>query len=240
MDDISTTLDALEARIQTACDAARRDRGDVTLVAASKTVPPEWIREAFDAGVRDFGENKVQEAAAKIPLSPSAIRWHFIGHLQSNKARLAIQLFHTLHAVDSIALIETLSALSEQSGLRPAMMLHVNLAAEASKSGIAEDALFPCVEAALASPLPLTGLMTLPPFDPNPENSRAYFARLRELRDRAEREFGISLPHLSMGMSHDFEAAIMEGATHIRVGTLLFGNRPKPPKPQRDPDTDDF
>ena len=236
MDDIAATLDALEARIQSACDAAKRPRDEVTLVAASKTVPPEWIREAFDAGVRDFGENKAQEAAVKIPLSPSAIRWHFIGHLQSNKAKLAIQLFTTLHAVDSIVLIETLSKLSDESGLRPEMMLHVNLAAEASKSGVAEGALFPVVEAALASPLPLTGLMTLPPFDPNPDNTRVYFARLRELRDRVESEFGVSLPNLSMGMSHDFEAAILEGATHIRVGTLLFGGRPKP---KREPPSDD-
>ena len=236
--DFVAALDALEARIQAACNAAGRSRDDVTLVAASKTVPPEWVREAFDAGIRDFGENKVQEAAAKIPLAPSAIRWHFIGHLQSNKAKHAIHLFSTLHAVDSVALVETLSALSEESGLRPGMMLHVNLAGEASKSGIAAGALFPVVEAALASPLPLTGLMTLPPFDPNPEHTRKYFAQLRELRDQAEREFGVSLPHLSMGMSHDFEAAILEGATHIRVGSLLFGGRPKP-KPQRDPTTDD-
>ena len=239
MNDLATTLDALEARIQAACDAARRDRDDVTLVAASKTVPPEWICEAFSAGVRDFGENKVQEAAAKIPLAPSAINWHFIGHLQSNKAKLAVQLFSTLHAIDSIPLIETLAKISDESGLRPAMMLHVNLAAEASKSGLSPDALFPAIEAALASPLPLVGLMTLPPFDPNPENTRKFFARLRELRDRAEREFGIGLPNLSMGMSHDFEAAIREGATHIRVGSLLFGDRPKP-KPQRELDTDDF
>jgi len=239
MNDLATTLDALEARIQAACDAARRDRDDVTLVAASKTVPPEWICEAFSAGVRDFGENKVQEAAAKIPLAPSAINWHFIGHLQSNKAKLAVQLFSTLHSIDSIALIETLAKISEESGLRPAMMLHVNLAAEASKSGLSPSALFPAIEAALASPLPLVGLMTLPPFDPNPENTRKFFAQLRGLRDRAEREFGIGLPNLSMGMSHDFEAAIREGATHIRVGSLLFGDRPKP-KPQRELDTDDF
>ena len=239
MTDIEANLDALETRIQAACDAARRDRGDVMLIAASKTVPPEWIREAFDAGVRDFGENKVQEAAAKIPLSPSAIRWHFIGHLQSNKARHAIQLFTTLHAVDSIPLIETLAALSNESGFRPAMMLHVNLAGEASKSGLSPETLFPAIESALASPLPLTGLMTLPPFDPDPDNTRNYFSQLRELRDSAERAFGISLPHLSMGMSHDFEAAVLEGATHIRVGTLLFGGRPKP-KPQRELSTDDF
>jgi len=239
MNDLISNLDVLETRIQTACDAARRNRDDVTLVAASKTVPPEWIREAFDAGVRVFGENKVQEAAAKIPLAPSAIDWHFIGHLQTNKVKHALQLFSTLHAVDSIPLIEKLSALSDESGLRPAMMLHVNVAAEASKSGLSPDALFPAIEAALASPLPLVGLMTLPPFDPNPENTRAYFARLRELRDRAEHEFGVRLPNLSMGMSHDFEAAILEGATHIRVGSLLFGDRPKP-KPQRDLDTDDF
>ncbi len=239
MTDFEATLDQIEARIQTACDTARRDRDDVTLIAASKTVPPEWIQEAFNAGVRDFGENKVQEAAAKIPLAPSAINWHFIGHLQSNKAKHAIQLFSTLHAVDSVSLIETLAALSEQSGLRPKILLAVNLAAEASKSGLSPGALFPAIEAALASPLPLVGLMTLPPFDPNPDNTRKYFAQLRELRDRAENEFGISLPHLSMGMSHDFEAAIQEGATFIRVGTLLFGNRPKP-KPQRDLSSDDF
>ena len=239
MNDLATTLDALEARIQAACDAARRDRDDVTLVAASKTAPPEWICEAFSAGVRDFGENKVQEAAAKIPLTPSAINWHFIGHLQSNKAKHAIQLFSTLHSIDSAALVETLSKISDESGLRPAMMLHVNLAAEASKSGVTPAALPQLIEAALASPLPLVGLMTLPPFDPNVENTRRYFAQLRELRDRMEREFGVSLPNLSMGMSHDFEAAILEGATHIRVGSLLFGDRPKP-KPQRALDTDDF
>ena len=239
MSDLATTLDAIEARIQAACDTARRDRADVTLVAATKTVPPEWIQEAFNAGVRVFGENKVQEAAAKIPLAPSAIDWHFIGHLQTNKAKHAIQLFSTLHAVDSIPLIEKLAALSDESGLRPAMMLHVNLAGEASKSGLPSPTLFPAIESALASPLPLTGLMTLPPFDPNPDNTRAYFSQLRELRDRAEREFGIRLPNLSMGMSHDFEAAIVEGATHIRVGSLLFGDRPKP-KPQRDLSSDDF
>jgi uncharacterized pyridoxal phosphate-containing UPF0001 family protein len=119
------------------------------------------------------------------------------------------------------------------------MMLHVNVAGEASKSGLSPEKLFPAVASAIASPLPLVGLMTMPPFDPNTDNTRKHFAQLRKLRDDAEREFGVSLPNLSMGMSHDFEAAIMEGATHIRVGSLLFGNRPKP-KPQRDFSTDDF
>lgn len=239
MTELETTLGQIETRIQAACNAAGRDRGDVTLVAASKTVPPEWIREAFDAGVTNFGENRIQEAAAKIPLAPSAATWHFIGHLQSNKARHALQLFSSIHSVDSIPLIETLAALSDETGLRPEILLQVNVAREASKSGLREEDFLPAVEAVLATPLPLTGLMTLPPFTPDPEAARPYFARLRELRDLAEKEFGILLPHLSMGMSHDFEAAIREGATYVRIGSLLFGNRPKP-KPQRGLSTDDF
>jgi pyridoxal phosphate enzyme (YggS family) len=199
------------------------------LVAVSKTHPPETIAEAAALGVRVFGENKVQEARAKIPECPSHLSWHLVGHLQSNKAKLAAQLFDTIHSLDSEKLARMLDAASAAAGRTLNVLIEVNVSGEASKFGVAPDAVRPVLDAANACPrLVVRGLMTMAPFSPDPEKARPYFAALRELRDRLARDTGTPLEELSMGMSGDFEPAIEEGATMIRIGTLLFGERRRP------------
>ncbi|MCL1910058.1 MAG: YggS family pyridoxal phosphate-dependent enzyme [Kiritimatiellaeota bacterium] len=215
----------IQARIAAAEARAKRPPGSVTLVAVSKTFPPEIIDEAISAGARVIGENRVQEAAAKIPLCRSA-EWHLIGPLQSNKIRAALQLFTTIHSVDSVQLLRDIARISAESGIRPRLLLEVNVAGEASKFGFKPDTIRAGLETALSFPdLDVAGLMTLPPFVPDPELSRPRFAKLRELRDALEHEFGASLPELSMGMSGDYEIAIEEGATLVRIGSALFGRR---------------
>lgn len=205
-------------------DAAR-------LVAVSKTVPVERIREAMDAGLRVFGENRVQEARDKItafqslPHGYGAVQWHLIGHLQKNKAKHAVQLFDLIHSVDSIALADELNRQAEKAGKIQRILVEVKLSDEDTKQGVAEQDLMPLLRhIGHCSNLALEGLMTMPPYDPDPEKARPYFRRLRELRDAAEQQ-GVSLPDLSMGMSHDYRVAIEEGATLVRVGTALFGGR---------------
>ncbi len=216
-------LEAVERRIAEACENAGRSRDSVKLLAVSKTKPPEAVREAADCGLRLFGENKVQEAQAKIPQCPSGLEWHLIGHLQSNKARIAANLFRMIHSVDSLKLLQ---ALETHADTALPVLLQVNVSGESSKSGMHPGEVAGVVEAAnRMSRIEVHGLMTIPPFTPDPEKARTHFAALRQLRDRAEDETGTPLPELSMGMSHDLEIAIEEGSTWVRIGTDLFGSR---------------
>ena len=210
-------------------DAARksgRTAEQIELVAVSKTYAAEKVQEAIEAGQLLFGESRVQEARAKIPLLPSRLRWHFIGHLQKNKIRHALPLFELFHGIDSLALAQEMERIAEEEGIRPRVLLEVNVAGEASKHGFSPEALRRDLEAALSlDRLAIEGLMTLPPLAPEAEASRRYFVALRELRDQLEAEFEVRLPQLSMGMSGDFPIAIEEGATLVRVGTAIFGER---------------
>ena len=210
-------------------DAARksgRTAEQIELVAVSKTHAAEKVQEAIEAGQLLFGESRVQEARAKIPLLPSRLRWHFIGHLQKNKIRHALPLFELFHGIDSLALAQEMERIAEEEGMRPRVLLEVNVAGEASKHGFSPEALRRDLEAALSlGRLTIEGLMTLPPFAPEAEASRQYFVALRKLRDQLEAEFDVRLPQLSMGMSGDFPIAIEEGATLVRVGTAIFGER---------------
>lgn len=224
-------------RIARAAERSGRRPGDVTLVAVSKTFPAEAIREAYAAGVRRFGENRIQEWDEKhAQLADLDATWHLVGHLQSNKARRAARLFHCVDSLDRIDLAEKLSrAAGEVSGVgaplaAPArvltVLIEVRLAPEESKSGVEVADVPALAEAVLALPqLDLRGLMCLPPFLEDAEQVRPYFRRLRELRDALSARLGRPLPTLSMGMSHDFEVAIEEGATQVRLGTAIFGPR---------------
>ena len=210
-------------------DAARksgRNAEQIELVAVSKTHAAEKVQEAIEAGQLLFGESRVQEARAKIPLLPSRLRWHFIGHLQKNKIRHALPLFELFHGIDSLVLAQEMERIAEEEGVRPRVLLEVNVAGEASKHGFSPETLRCDLEAALSlGRLTIEGLMTLPPLAPEAEASRRYFVALRELRDQLEAEFEVRLPQLSMGMSGDFPIAIEEGATIVRVGTAIFGER---------------
>ena len=226
--DFAENLNSIRQRIAAACARAGRDESSVTLLAVSKSQPPETIRAAVDAGQIFFGENKIQEAKAKIPLSPSRAHWQFIGHLQSNKVRDAVELFEMIQGVDSLALAREISKRAAQAAKTMPILLEVNVAGEASKFGYKPEQLL--VELTELNALPrleVHGLMAIPPFAPVAEKSRPYFQRLRELKAACEKILGAPLPQLSMGMSGDFEVAIAEGATMVRVGTALFGERQK-------------
>ncbi|MCZ7591404.1 MAG: YggS family pyridoxal phosphate-dependent enzyme [Kiritimatiellae bacterium] len=221
-------LDRIEGRIVAACERAGRQRDEVTLVAVSKTRTPDIVAEAAALGLRIFGENKVQEARAKIPESPSHLSWHLIGHLQSNKAKVAARLFDCVHSVDSEKLARALNSGADEAGRQLNILLEVNVSGEASKFGLKPEEIPAVLEVANACPrLIVDGLMTMAPFAPEAEKARPYFKQLRDLRDRLAQETGSPLEQLSMGMSGDFEVAIEEGATMIRIGTLLFGERQK-------------
>lgn len=223
-DSLQSRIDEIYARIDAACVRANRDPKEVQLVAVSKTFPPEVIDEARACGLTLFGENRVQEAIAKAQLCGSA-EWHLIGPLQRNKIRHALSLFTCIHSIDNVRLIEQLASACDETGVRPDILLEVNVAGEASKHGFSPESVREGIASALACGLRVVGLMTVPPWAPEAEASRKYFRQLRELRDALEQEFSISLPELSMGMSGDFEVAIEEGATFVRVGTALFGAR---------------
>ncbi len=219
-------LNAIRQRIAAACARAGRAAADVTLLAVSKTHPPETIRAAVEAGQLLFGENKIQEAKAKIPLCPGRARWQFIGHLQSNKVRDAVELFEMIQGVDSLAIAREISKRAEQAAKTMPVLLEVNVAGEGSKFGCAPEKLLAELNELNALPkIEIHGLMAIPPFTPVPEKARPYFRRLRELKQQAEAVLGVPLPQLSMGMSGDFEVAIEEGATMVRIGTALFGER---------------
>ncbi len=216
-------LEKVEQRIAAACEKAGRPRESVTLLAVSKTKPPEAVREAAECGLRLFGENRIQEAQAKIPMCPSGLEWHLIGHLQSNKAKVAANLFNMVHSVDSLKLLK---ALDTHAGTTLPVLLQVNISGEASKSGMKPEEVAGVIDTAnQMQKAEVHGLMTIPPFTPDAEKARAHFVALRNLRDRLQVETGTPLPELSMGMSHDLEVAIEEGSTWVRIGTDLFGGR---------------
>lgn len=228
---ISANLAAVRARLDRAAAAARRSPGEIRLVAVSKTFGVPHIEAAAAAGLRDLGENRVQEALEKRAATPGLpLRWHFVGHLQSNKARKAVA-FDWIHSVDGAALLARLDRAAAEAGRSPQVLAQVDLAGEATKHGAPEDEARRIVEAAAdCRAVRLRGLMTLPPWSDDPEASRPWFRRLRALRDdlQAGAPASVRLDELSMGMSHDFEAAIEEGATMIRVGTAVFGPRRRP------------
>jgi hypothetical protein len=225
---LAENLEAVRRRIKAACDRSDREPNSVTLLAVTKSQPPEIVAAAAQSGLIFFGENKIQEAKAKIPLCPGKLRWHFIGHLQSNKVRDAVELFEMIQSVDSLPLAQEINKRCEQAAKRMPILLEVNVAGEASKFGYQpEKLLAELKEIHALLRLEVRGLMTVPPWSSEPEKARSYFQQLRELKTRCEQVVGAPLPHLSMGMSGDFEVAIEEGATIVRIGTALFGPRPK-------------
>ncbi len=222
----------IQERIATAAQHNGRDHDDVTLMAVSKTFPPELVRQAYHAGLRHFGENRVQEFADKIETLRDLhdAEWHMIGHLQTNKAAKSAELFTAIDSVDSLRLAQKLNDAAQQFGKTLSVLIEINVGGEAAKSGLSFDS--PELETLLrAAPqlehLKFRGLMTIPPFFEDPQQARPYFRKLRELRDQiASRKLErISMDTLSMGMSHDFEVAIEEGSTCVRVGTAIFGGR---------------
>jgi pyridoxal phosphate enzyme (YggS family) len=232
---IANNVAAVRERIAQAASRGGRDPESITLMAVSKTVEPERIKEAYAAGLRVFGENRVQEFEGKSA-ALSALKdaqWHLIGHLQSNKAKKAAELFHGVDSVDSLRLAEKLNQAAAETNKKLEVLIEIKVGQEESKAGIPLDS--PALEDLLrAAPqlesLQIRGLMTVPPFNDDPEGARPYFRLLRDLRDQiAARSLpGIQMDVLSMGMSHDFEIAIEEGSTCVRVGTAIFGTRPKP------------
>ncbi len=224
--DLAANLELIRQRITAACNRSGRTPDSVTLMAVTKTQLPETVGAAADLGLMLFGENKVQEAKAKIPLCSGKLRWHFIGHLQSNKCRDAVHCFEMIQSVDSLSLAQEISRRAGEAGRTMPVLLEVNLAGEASKFGYRPEALLGELDSLRAlQRIEIQGLMTVPPWTPEPELSRPYFRQLRELKAECEQRLGYGLPHLSMGMSGDFEVAIEEGSTLVRVGTALFGPR---------------
>ena len=225
---IADNIRSVEERILAACQRAGRPREDVTLICVTKTKPVEDLRQAYDAGQRVFGENRVQEIIEKFPRLPEDIQWHMIGHLQRNKVKYLMDRAVMIHSVDSAALAQTISKEAVKAGRVMDILLEVNAAGEESKFGLSYDRVLPLIRE--IAPLPgihICGLMTVPPYTENPETSRVYFKKLRELSVDIARQSidNVSMHTLSMGMTGDFEVAIEEGATHIRVGTAIFGAR---------------
>jgi pyridoxal phosphate enzyme (YggS family) len=230
VEDLRARFEDVSARVTRAAIATRREPSQITLVGISKTHPASMLQDALQVGITDLGENRVQEAEAKIAeLGRQAARWHLVGHLQPNKARKAVRLFDIVHSLDSTSLAHRLERMCEEENVEHlSMLIQVDLGREATKSGIPESGLAEMVQAFdHLTRLKLIGLMTLPPFFENPEDARPFFRRLRELRDELESKgsFGEHKGELSMGMSHDFEVAIEEGATMLRIGTAIFGER---------------
>jgi len=235
VNDIIQNLQKIRARIRRAAEKSGRNPESVRLVAVSKTVKAETVRQAIAAGVTILGESYIQEARSKIsalPLPPDSISWHFIGHLQTNKARDAVRLFSLIHSVDSFKLAAALNREAEKIDKVQSILVQVNIAAESSKSGIASQEVQNLIaEITTLKSVKVIGLMTIPPYFDNPEKARPYFDELRSLRDRVQKNLNaestpdLSLDELSMGMSGDFEAAIAAGATLVRIGTAIFGER---------------
>ena len=226
MDTAEEKLSAVRDQIAVAALRSGRRPEDIALVAVSKTHSPEAVRELDEAGQTLFGESRVQEAKAKMTLLPGKLRWDFIGHLQKNKIRAALPLFETFHGVDSLETAQQFHRIAEEDGYRPRVLLEINVAGESTKFGFSPEAVRTQMEELVAfDRLEIAGLMCLAPFDPEPEHSRPFFQQLRELRDQLETEAGVGLRELSMGMSGDYAVAVEEGATIVRVGTAIFGNR---------------
>jgi pyridoxal phosphate enzyme (YggS family) len=226
MSSVAENLERVQAQIAAAAQKSDRSANDIELVAVSKTHDSHRVREAVEAGHQLFGESRVQEARLKIPDLPSNLRWHFIGHLQKNKVRHALPLFELFHGIDSFELARDLNRIAEEEGVRPRILLEVNVAGEGSKFGFKPEILRSQMESLLSLPrLTIEGLMTIPPLSPEAETSRKFFVQLRDLRESLGKEFNLQLPHLSMGMTNDFAIAVEEGATLVRVGTAIFGER---------------
>ena len=226
--DLSANLQSVHNRIEAACARVERDPASVTLIAVTKSQPPEVVTEAAQLGLTIFGENKVQEAKTKIPQCSGRLRWHMIGHLQTNKARDAVELFEMIQSVDSLRLAQELSTRAEQAAKTVPILLEVNVAGEASKFGYRPEILKAELEQLNALPrLELQGLMSIPPWAAEPDKVRPMFRQVCDLKKECEQRLGAPLAHLSMGMTGDFEVAIEEGATMVRIGTALFGPRPK-------------
>ena len=226
---IAEKIAVVRDRMAQAARRCGRDPAEVALVAVSKTHPAEMVRQAWAAGVTTMGENYIQEARDKITaLADCALSWHFIGHLQSNKAKIAVDLFDLIHGVDTLKLAREIDKQAAKTGKTQAILIQVNISGEATKSGATEAATLALVrDAACLEHVKIRGLMTMPPFFDQPERARPYFAALRRLRDRirAEAIAGVDMSELSMGMTGDFEVAIEEGATLVRIGTAIFGPR---------------
>ena len=228
MSSIAENLERVREKIAQAAAKSGRSTDNVDLVAISKTHEAEKVREAIEAGQTLFGESKVQEARAKIPELPSNIHWHFVGHLQKNKIRHALPLFELIQSIDSLALAEDMNRIAEEEGMHPRVLLEVNVAGEGSKFGFEPEKLRAALESLLALPrLSILGLMCIPPIADEAEASRQYFVKLRELRDSLQTEFRVDLAQLSMGMTQDYAVAVEEGATLVRIGTAIFGERSK-------------
>jgi len=225
---LSDNLVTVQRRIEAACQRAGRNPASITLLAVSKGQPPEVVEEAARLGLERFGENKLQEARAKIPLCSGRLRWHMIGHLQTNKCRDAVALFEMIHSVDSLHLAAELSKWAQRAARTVPVLLEANLAGESSKFGYSPERLLAEVKLIHALPrIEVRGLMTMAPWTLEPEKVRPVFRELRRSCQRCEDLLGVALPCLSMGMTGDFEVAIEEGATLVRIGTALFGERPR-------------
>lgn len=228
MSSVAENLQEIEARVCAACERAGRDRSEVTLIAVSKTKPVSMLQEVYDAGTRDFGENKVQEMMEKQEQLPADIRWHMIGHLQRNKVRYLIGKTQLIHSVDSLRLAEEISRLSVRDGVITDILIEVNIAGEETKFGTSREEAIALVRAAAALPgIHVCGLMTIAPYVDVPEENRTYFHQIKELSVDidAQNIDNVDMHIISMGMTGDFEVAIEEGATHVRVGTGIFGER---------------
>jgi hypothetical protein len=231
MTSVAQNLERVREQIAGAAAKVGRAVDEIELVAITKMHPADKVREAIEAGQTLFGESRVQEARAKIPELPSNLRWHFVGHLQKNKIRHALPLFELFHSIDSLALAQDMNRIANEEGMHPRVLLEVNVAGEGSKFGFKPETVRAEMESLLALPqLSIEGLMCIPPLAEEAEASRAFFVQLRELRDALEKEFGLRLPQLSMGMTNDFMVAVEEGATLVRVGTAIFGERTKKQK----------
>jgi PLP dependent protein len=223
---IAENLESVRQQILSAAAKSGRSADGIELVAISKTHSAESVREAVEAGQILFGESRVQEARIKIPELSSSLRWHFVGHLQKNKVRQALPLFEMIHSVDSLELARDINRVADEQGLHSRVLVEVNVAGEGSKFGFAPDDLREQMEPLLVLPrLSIEGLMCIPPVAVESEESRKFFVQVRELRDSLEKEFNMKLPQLSMGMTQDFSIGIEEGATLVRVGTAIFGER---------------
>ncbi len=226
MSEIAENLKSVAEKIGAACVRTGRDPASVELIAVSKTFPADSVRDAVEAGQVHFGESRLQEAEPKIELLPDRLHWHFIGRVQRNKTRKILALFEVVHAINSTRLAEYTDEVAKELGLFPKVFLQVNIGGEESKGGFEPDGLRDDMERLIGlGRLEIQGLMCIPPAGPDAESARPWFVMLRELRDSLESGFGISLPFLSMGMSGDYEVAVEEGATHVRVGSAIFGKR---------------
>lgn len=224
--DLAENWTKVNERIAAACQRVGRDKDTVTLLGVSKGQPPQKIEQFMQLGLHLFGENRVQEAKIKIPQCSGKARWHMIGHLQSNKCRDAVQFFSMIQSVDSVELAEEIDKWADKAAKTMPILLEVNVAGESTKFGFQPAQLLAQLGAINRLPrIEIHGLMTIAPWTPNAEKVRPIFQRLRELRTECEQQLGAPLPHLSMGMSGDFEVAIEEGSTLVRIGTALFGPR---------------